>query len=136
MSNRILVVGLGRFGTALALGLADRGAEVLAVDRLMAPVEAIKDAVTHAVELDSTEPAALNSVEAGKCRVAVVAIGEEFEMAVLSVAALKEIGVRRILARARNPLQARILRAVGADETIEVETEIGRRIAESLTSGK
>lgn len=136
MSNRILVVGLGRFGTALALGLAERGSEVLAVDRLMGPVEAVKDAVTHAVELDSTDPVALNSVEAGKCRVAVVAIGEEFEMAVLSVAALKEIGVRRILARARNPLHARILRAVGADETIEVETEIGRRIAESLTSGK
>lgn len=135
MSNRILVVGLGRFGTALALGLAERGSEVLAVDRLMEPVEAIKDAVTHAVELDSTDPLALKSVEAGKCRVAVVAIGEQFEMAVLTVATLKEVGVVRVLARARNPRQARILRAVGADETIEVESEIGRRIAESLTNG-
>lgn len=135
MSNRILVVGLGRFGTALASGLAERGCEVLGVDRVMAPVEALKDVIAHAVELDSTDPAALHSVEAGKCRVAVVAIGEEFEMAVLCVAALKEVGVPRILARARNPRQARILRAVGADETIEVETEIGRRIAEALAKG-
>ena len=132
MSRRILVVGLGRFGAAVATGLFQRGCEVMAVDRDMEIVSEFRDRVSYALELDATDPEALRSVDAGSCRIAIVAIGEDFESAVLAVAALKECGVPRVVARAGNPRRARILRAVGADEAIEVETEVGQRLAESL----
>ena len=135
MTQRVLVIGLGRFGTALALGLTDRGAEVVAVDSELEFVAAVKDRIGHALQLDSTDPAALQAVDVSSCTLAVVAMGEGCEAAVLTVAALKECGARRVLARARNPRQARILRAVGADETIEVESEVGRRLAETLAPG-
>lgn len=132
MAARYLVIGLGRFGTALALRLAEQGVEVIAVDSELEYVDAVKDRIGHALQLDSTDPAALQAVDARSCTVAIVAMGEGFEAAVLTVAALKECGVPRVLARARNPRHARILKAVGADETIEVESEVGRRLAESL----
>lgn len=132
MSIKYLVIGIGRFGSALALGLTERGCDVIAVDRRMDFVEPMKDRVAYALELDATDPIALKSIDAGSCKAAIVAVGEDFESAVLAVAALKEIGVARVIARARNSRQARILRAVGANEIIEVETEVGRRLAETL----
>ncbi|MCC7012138.1 MAG: TrkA family potassium uptake protein [Planctomycetes bacterium] len=134
MTAKYLVAGLGRFGSALALGLTERGCEVVAVDRRMDFVEALKDRVAYALELDASDPIALKSIDAGSFTAAVVAVGEDFESAVLAVAALKEIGVAKVIARARNSRQARILRAVGASEIIEVESEVGRRLAETLVS--
>jgi trk system potassium uptake protein TrkA len=132
MAQRVLVVGLGRFGSTLAQGLGELGCEVVGVDLRMEFVEANKNDVAWALALDATDPAALRSIEAGSCAVAVVAMGEDFEAEILSVSALKECGVARVIARAHDSRQARILRAVGADEVIEVESEIGRRLATTL----
>jgi trk system potassium uptake protein TrkA len=134
MAPRTLVVGLGRFGSALALGLAERGCPVMAVDLRMESIEAVKEKLAYAVELDATDVDALRSIDAAACAAAVVAVGEDFESAVLAVAALKEVGIARVIARARDHRQARILRAVGANEVIEVETEVGRRLAEQLAN--
>jgi trk system potassium uptake protein TrkA len=131
---RYLVIGLGRFGAALARTLAERGVEVVAVDRSMEAVEAIKQHVAYAAELDATDPAALASVDAKDCSGAVVATGE-LDDTVLTVAALREIGLANIIARAADARQARILRAVGASQVVEVENEMGRRVAEALASG-
>ena len=134
MGKRVLVVGLGRFGSALALGLAERGCDVVVVDRNMEALDEVKERVAYALELDATDPEALRAIDASSCSLVIVTIGEEFESAVLSVAALKECGVKRLVARAANPRHARILKAIGADEVIEVESEIGRRLAESLSA--
>jgi trk system potassium uptake protein TrkA len=132
MKPRFIVIGLGSFGTALALKLAAKGSDVLAVDLRMAAVEEVKDKVSLAVQLDASEPAALQSVEAETCTAAIVTMGEAFENAVLCVAALKEVKARRIIARARTPRRARILSAIGADEVLELEAEAGRRLGERL----
>lgn len=132
MSERILVVGLGRFGSALALGLAERGCDVVAVDVNMELVEAVKDRVGYAMQLDATDPLALRSIDASSCSAAVVAMGEQFESKVLSVAALKECGIPRVIARSRDATQSRILKAIGATEVIEVESDVGRRLAQQL----
>jgi trk system potassium uptake protein TrkA len=134
MAQRFLVVGLGRFGTAVAETLSQQGCEVVAVDLSMTNVEAVRDSVAHAVELDATDPEALRAIEASSCPIAVVAIGEDFEASVLSVAALKEVGVGHIIARANGPRERRILRLVGASEVVEIETDIGRRLAIDLSS--
>ncbi len=132
MAKRILVVGLGRFGSALAESLSQHGCEVMAVDTNMACVEAIKDRVTWAMQLDAGDPIALRSIDAQTCAVAVVAIGEAFEPSALAVAALKEVGVPMIVARATTPRHARILQGVGAHRVVELEAEMGRAVGRNL----
>jgi trk system potassium uptake protein len=132
VAKRFLVIGLGRFGMSLAETLAGRGYEVVAIDRRMVNIDKVKDRVAYAVELDSTDPAALRSIDAARCEAAIVAIGEGFEAAVLTIAALKECAVPRIIARARTDREARILSAVGATQVIEIEIAMGRQFGASL----
>jgi trk system potassium uptake protein len=132
MSHRYLIIGLGRFGAALAESLSEQGAEVIAVDTNMAEVEAVKRKVAYAIELDATDPAALLSVDPLRCKAVIVAIGENFEATVLTLAALREVGVKDIVARARSAREARILQAVGATEIIELEAEMGRAYGHRL----
>lgn len=132
MAKRFLVIGLGRFGMSLAETLGGQGCQVVAVDLNMANVEAVKDKVAYAMQLDATDPLALQSIDAASCVGAVVAIGENFEATVLCVASCKEAGVTRVIARARTAMQARILVAVGATQVIELESEMGRRLGHAL----
>ncbi|HRI08642.1 MAG TPA: TrkA family potassium uptake protein [Nannocystaceae bacterium] len=134
-SPRYLVIGLGRFGTALAHALAEAGAEVIAVDSDMANVEAVKSRVAYAIQLDATDPEALRSVDCVSCKSVIVAIGENFEATVLCVAALKEVGVGHVVARALTTRQARILQAVGASEVVEIEVEMGMALGKRLVDG-
>ena len=133
--SRYLIIGLGRFGAALAESLAEQGAEVIAVDRDMAMVDAVKQKVAYAIELDASDPQALLSVEPVRCRAAIVAIGENFEATVMTIAALKEVGVRDIVARSRSARESRILQAVGATQVIELEVEMGRTFGRRLFGG-
>ena len=132
MAKRILVVGLGRFGSALAESLQQHGCEVMAVDINMDCVDAIKNKVTWAMQLDAGDPIALRSIDAQTCTAAVVAIGEAFEPTALAVAALKEVGVPLIVARATTPRHARILQGVGAHRVVELEAEMGRAVGRNL----
>jgi trk system potassium uptake protein TrkA len=136
MKERFLVVGLGRFGTALARTLARERKEVVAVDTNMANVEHVQRELAYVAQLDATDPEALRSMEAATCATAIVSMGEHFEASALCVAALKDIGVPRILARARTPAQRKILLAAGASEVIEVEEEMGKRLGQQLAAGE
>ncbi len=136
MTSRLLVVGLGRFGMALAESAQADGLEVIGVDNRMDPIDVIKDRIAHAVCLDATDLKALRGIEAKNCDIAVVAMGESFESSVLCVHALKELGIKQIHARAHDARQAKILAAIGATHVIEIEADYGRRLGHSLaTSG-
>lgn len=100
----------------------------------MSRVEDKKDHVSFAAQLDATYTVALGSIDAATCVAAVVGIAEEFGSSVRSVAALKEAGVPKITACARGESQARILRVLGASGVIEVESEVGRGLANALSS--
>ncbi|MBK6920033.1 MAG: TrkA family potassium uptake protein [Deltaproteobacteria bacterium] len=135
MAKRILVIGLGRFGAAVAEALAQHGCEVVAADNDMNHIDAIKNRVTYALELDATDVNALRSIDPTSCHAAVVAVGEHFENAVLTVAALREVGVQTIIARAISPRHGRILMAAGANRVIEIEAEMGRALGRELAGG-
>lgn len=135
MARRILVIGLGRFGSALAESLAHAGCEVVAVDNDMSHIEAIKNKVAYALELDATDIAALRSIDPQTCHAAVVAVGENFEGAVLTVAALREVGVQHVIARAITTRHGRILTAAGANRVVEIESEMGRALGRELSGG-
>ncbi|MFQ5489998.1 MAG: potassium channel family protein [Phycisphaerae bacterium] len=130
---RFAVIGLGRYGQHLAKALMAAGSEVIAIDRQGKHVEALRDEVTLAVRLDSTDADALKTQGLSEVDAAVVGIGTDFESAVLTVAVLKDLGVQRIYARAESDIQARIMTTTGADATVNPEKESALRWAHRLT---
>jgi trk system potassium uptake protein TrkA len=130
----IAVIGLGGFGSSVARELTEKGVQVLAIDRDRAQVEAIKDSVTHAVTLSSTDEEALLAVGIQNVDVAVVCIGEDIEANLLTTMLLKKMGVHRIWTRALSPLQQEMLKVLEVDNIINLEKEMGGITANSLAS--
>lgn len=132
--HRIAVIGLGRFGTALARQLAVSGSEVIAIDESAGPVEEIKDQVPVAVRLNSTEEVALKSQNIDKVDVAVVAIGENFEASLLTTVILKKLGVPKIICRAQSVFHAEIFLQIGAHQVIQPELQSGEHLGRQLAN--
>jgi trk system potassium uptake protein TrkA len=129
---KIVVVGLGKFGSTLAVKLSGLGSEVLAVDRNTRRVEAVAEKVTVAVGFDATDLANLEAYDAGAMDVGVVAIGGNFESSVLVTMHLKNLGVPLVYAKALNDMQEAVLRRVGADKVIKPEEDMADRLASHL----
>jgi trk system potassium uptake protein TrkA len=127
--NKVLVIGLGRFGSALARELWDSNCELIVVDKNSEAVDAHKARAGAAFVADASDPGVLESIGAQQVDVAVVTSGEDFEATVLCVSQLAQMGVKTIFARAASDRQAHVLRAVGATQAIQLENEMGRRIA-------
>lgn len=134
MIGKTLVIGLGQFGFELARSLSEKGFFVIAVDSDMTLIQQISNHVQRAVELDATDENALASLGIDQIDTAICAIGEKYlETSILATALLHQLGVPTIIARATTPLHNRILRAVGAIETINPEQEMGKRLALKLS---
>ena len=127
------MIGLGRFGMALARRLSQDGAEVIAIDRQPRLIDEICNDVAIAVRLDSTEEAALRSQEVERVDSVVVAIGENFEAALLTtVICKKNLKVPHVVCRAQTPLHAEIFRQIGAEEVIQPEQNAGEMLGRRL----
>jgi trk system potassium uptake protein TrkA len=129
----VAVIGLGRFGTAVAEALIRLGHEVLAVDENGVLVERWADELTHVVQADSTDEQALKQLGIGDFDRAVVAIGTDIEASVLTVLALAEAGVTDIWAKAITRKHGQILERVGAHHVVYPEFSMGERVAHMLT---
>jgi trk system potassium uptake protein TrkA len=127
--RRVLVIGLGRFGNALASELWDTGCELIVIDKDPDAIDAFKSKAGAAFVADANDPGVLESVGAKDVDVAVVTSGEDFEATVLAVSQLSQMGVKTIFARAATERQAHVLRAVGATRAIQIEDEMGHRVA-------
>lgn len=132
MKEKFAVIGLGLLGTGISRSLAEKGAEVLAIDNDVEKVENIKDEVSVAVALDSTDEKALRAQKLEETDAVVIAIGHNFEGLLLTAVLLKEIGVKRIIARASNKHQKMILERVGIKEIFAPDEQIGKTVAEML----
>ena len=127
------VIGLGQLGHAVAVALAKRGAEVVAVDLDMERVEAIKERVTRALCLDATDDRALKASGMGEADTVILALGEEhLEQAVLTTMILREFGVGTIVSRAATTLQGKVLERVGVTEVVYPEREMGILLARKI----
>ncbi len=126
----VLVVGLGRFGSALCERLMNLKQYVVAVDKVRARVEALADVADLTAQLDATDEEALVKIGAREADVAVVAIGENTEASILASAILRELGVPYVMARAQTALHARVLARVGAHRVIFPERDMGMRVAD------
>ena len=127
--KKVLVVGLGRFGSALTEELWNTNCELLIIDKDPEAIDLHKARVSAAFVADASEPGVLENIGARDVDVAVVTSGEDFEATVLCVAQLAQMGIKTIFARAANDRQAHVLRAVGATRAVQVENEMGRRLA-------
>lgn len=133
MAKQILVIGLGQFGTALVRSLHERGGEVLAVDRDEARIRAVMEMTAEAVCFDATDESALARLGPERRDACVCAIGDESrEDAIICTALLRQMGAKRLVARASAPLHERILRLVGAHDVVNPEREFGERYADRL----
>ncbi|SDK65901.1 trk system potassium uptake protein TrkA [Catalinimonas alkaloidigena] len=132
MINKFAVIGLGQFGYSIARTLAQRGAEVLAIDIDAEKVERIKDEVAYAVSLDATDIRSLRAQNVQDVDAVVVAIGENFEGLLLTTVLMQELKVKRVIARAANAQQRMILEKMGIEEILSPEDEVGKTVAEML----
>ena len=133
--RKFAVIGLGRFGQKLAITLTMSQAEVIAIDQNREIIEEIRDEVTHAVRLDSTDEDALKAQGIDKVDVAIVSIGQGgrgFESSILTVVNLKALGVPQIYARAESLIEGQVLSKIGATEVIYPEIESAQRWAYKL----
>ncbi|MFZ2891079.1 potassium channel family protein [Sulfuricurvum sp.] len=126
------VVGLGKFGFHVAKGLAQQGLSVIAVDLSEEHVRDINEFVQDAIVLDSTDIRALREAGIGNVDIAVVSIGENIEASILTVMALKELGVETVIAKAITQVHGQILSKLGAAKVIYPEMESAKKIVKKM----
>ncbi|MBR6402789.1 MAG: TrkA family potassium uptake protein [Eubacterium sp.] len=132
MSKSIAVLGLGRFGKKLALGLYENGADVMAVDRDSKLIDSISDKVTYALVADFSDAESIKGLGLEEMDTVVVAMGSDLTASIMAVMISKEVGVPYVLAKASDERMGAILTKVGADEIVYPEEEMGERTARIL----
>jgi trk system potassium uptake protein len=134
-SKQFAVIGLGRFGRAVASTLHKEGHDVLCIDSNEALVaQVLADKITpYAMQLNSTQPAALKEAGIFEQDTVIVAIGNYVEESVITTLNLKEGGVPHVVAKASSEIHMKLLQKVGADHVLFPEHECGCALAQSLT---
>jgi len=132
--RQFLVVGVGRFGGALATALHAQGHEVVAVDRSDERVERIMQDVTHGLIADATDEVVLRDLGVANFDTVVIAIGANFEANVLATVTAKSLGAKRVISKASSEVAANVLIRVGADLVVRPEHDMGLRLAQHLTT--
>jgi trk system potassium uptake protein TrkA len=130
--KQFAVIGLGRFGSSLARALCRMGYEVLAIDTSEENVNDIMDEITYAVQMDALEESALKSMGIRNFDVVSVAIGQDIQASILVTVMLKEMGVKKVIAKAQTELHGKVLEKVGADLVVFPERDMGERLAHTL----
>ena len=129
-----LVVGMGRFGSTVALRLQELGCEVLVIDGNAEEIQRMADRVTYAVVGDARDEEVLRSLGVQNFDCAIVAIGEDLAASILITLNLKSLGVPQVICKAPNELYKRALEKVGADRVVIPEREMGIKLAQNLVS--
>ena len=130
--KNFIVIGLGRFGTAVARELYAVGKDVLATDVKSENVQNIADYVTHAVTGDGRDPAVLQAIGIQDYDCAVVTVGDDVGSSALITMRLKEAGVPKVICKAQSHVHQRLLEKVGADRVVFPEHEMGIKTAQGL----
>lgn len=133
-THTVVVIGLGRFGSALAQELYNEGHEVMGIDTDEALVQSCKEFLTHAEICSATDIDTLRQLGVGDVQRAVVAIGSALENSILATANLAELGVPEIWAKALTEQHRRILERIGAHHIVFPEGDAGRRVAHRIVS--
>lgn len=134
--QQILVAGLGRFGQGLALDLEELGAEVMGIDVQEDRVYEVADHLSHTAVADTTERKVLEQLGVGDFDAAVCAIGNDLEASLMTALLLKELNVKKLVAKATSDTHGKILAKIGADQVIYPEREVAARLARDFLAPK
>ena len=130
------VLGLGRYGTAVAEELVKNGADVIAVDKNEQIVQDSSVYLPICKCADITDPEVISELGISNADVVIVAMASSLEGSILAITLCKEAGVKTVIAKCANETHRKILKRVGADTVVFPENESGTRLAKNLlTSG-
>lgn len=129
----VVVIGLGRFGSALALELVRRGTEVLGIDQSAKVTQTSAGHLPHVITADATDIEALRQLGVAEFARAVVAIGSDIQASILTTSLLAELEIPNIWAKAISHQHANILARVGAHHVVSPEHDMGERVAHLLS---
>lgn len=133
-TKQCLVIGLGRFGTAVATTLYEMGHEVVAIDQNEENVERVMNLVTHAAIVDASDERALRALGAGDFDVVIVAIGSDVQANILATMNAKSLGAPYVVSKAIDEMARRVLERIGADLVIRPEHDMGVRLARQIAT--
>lgn len=131
---KYIIIGLGNFGSALAIKLTQAGHEVIGVDIDISRVDFVKESITYAVCLDSSNPEAVKSLPLKNADIVIVSIGENEGANIMATALMKKMNVKRIIARSMSTIHENVLEAMGIDEIIRPEEETAQRWVTKLAN--
>lgn len=129
LARGVAVIGLGRFGRSLALELARDGTEVLGIDSDPRIVQSLAGRLTHVVEADATDEEAMRQLSVGELDRAVIGVGTDLEVSILSASVVLSLGVPQVWAKAISKSHARILSQIGVHHVVRPEHDMGKRVA-------
>ena len=129
--KQIAVLGLGRFGESLAMALMAMGNQVLGIDIDEDKVSAVEEDLTHVAIADMTDANSLRSLGLSNLDVAVVCTGD-IQTSIMATVLLKDLGVQKVVSKAKNVLHEKILCKVGADQVVFPERDMGVRLAHGI----
>lgn len=129
---KYIIIGLGNFGSTLAMRLTSIGHEVFGVDNHLEIVEQWKNKITHTICLDSSKPGALNSLPIQDADQVIVAIGEDVGASILTTALIKQHNAKSIISRAINPLHQMVLESIGIETIFNPEKIAAEQFAKQL----
>ena len=133
-SLSIIVIGLGYFGESLALELARLGHKVLGVDRNAETVQRVAPQLDAAMQMDARNLEALRSLEISTFDICIVGRGSDLEESMLITLNLKELGARYLICKALTDAQGKILERIGADQIVQPEHDMGKRLAHMVST--
>lgn len=132
--KQYLVIGCGRFGSSVAKKMCQLGNEVMVIDKDEDSIDNIAEQVTHTAIVDVTEERDLKSIGLGNFDVVIVAISSDIRASIMATVMAKEMGVPKIVCKAKDELQAKVLYKIGADKVVFPERDMGIRLAYNLAS--
>ncbi len=130
---QVAVIGLGRFGSALAETLIERDHEVIVIDKNEKLVQRFVGKTDTAIVADATDDTVLRTLGLPDMDAVVVAIGDDVEASVLVCITLMDLGVKKIIAKAEDERHARILSRIGVQKVVQPEKESARHVADMIS---
>jgi trk system potassium uptake protein TrkA len=134
MKYQYVVIGLGRFGASISKELMKLGYEVLGIDKDEEAVNEMSDELTCTVVADSTDEEVLKSLGMRNFDCAVIAIGDNIQASILTAIVLKDMGIKKVVAKGLSELHGKVLQKLGVDRIIFPERDMGIRVAHQLVS--
>ncbi len=135
MRRKVVVVGLGRFGTGVVKALHGLHIDVMAIDQNPEAIQEVASLATHAVRVEAFNQESFNKLSLSNFDIGIVAIGSDMESSILATLLLKMAGIPYVIARAKDVRHGEILEKIGADRVVYAEQEIGERIGQESILG-